>query len=133
MLKDNPDFGKALAGIWYETVALMTADSEQGKAARAAMGKASGTDLAGFDGQLKTTRLFAQAPDAVSFTKSADVGATMDHVRNFLFEKHLLGNNAASADAVGIELADGKVLGDPKNVKFRFTDAFMAAAAAGKL
>ena len=37
-LKDNPDLGKALAGIWYETIALMQADSEEGKAARDAMG-----------------------------------------------------------------------------------------------
>ena len=101
----------------------MTGDTDQGKAARAAMGKASGTDLAGFDGQLATTRLFAKAPDAVGFTRSADIGATMDRVRAFLFDKHLLGNNATSADAVGIELADGKVLGDKGNVKLRFTDS----------
>ncbi len=132
-LKDNPDFGKALVGIWYDTMALMAGDAEAAKAARTAMGKASGTDLAGFDGQLTTRRLFAKAPDAVSFTRSADIGATMDHVRAFPFEKHLLGNNAASADAVGIELADGKVLGDKGNVKLRFTDALMAMAADGKL
>ena len=133
VLKDNPDFGKALAGIWYETVGLMMGGSEQAKAARAAMGKASGTDLAGFDGQLSTTKLFAKAPEAVAFTRSADVGTTMDKVRHFLFDKHLLGNNAPSVDVVGIELADGKILGDAKNVKFRFTDMFMAAAADGKL
>lgn len=132
-LKDNPAFGKALVGIWYDTMALMAGDTETAKATRTAMGKASGTDLAGFDGQLTTTRLFAKAPEAVGFTRSADVGNTMDHVRAFLFEKHLLGNNAASADAVGIELADGKVLGDKGNVKLRFTDAFMAMAADGKL
>jgi len=128
-LKDNPGFGKALVGIWYETTALMTAETDAGKAARAAMGKASGTDLAGFDGQLASTRLFAKAPDAVAFTRSADVGTTMDRVRHFLFDKHLLGANAPSADAVGIELADGKVLGDRGNIKLRFTDAFMAGAA----
>lgn len=128
VLKDNPDFAKALVGIWYETLGLMTSDTDQGKAARAAMGKASGTDLAGFDSQLATTRLFAKAPDAVTFTRSADVGTTMDRVRHFLFDKHLLGDAAKSADAVGIELADGKVLGDAKNVKFRFTEAYMAAA-----
>ena len=128
VLRDNPDFAKALVGIWYETLGLMTSDTDQGKAARAAMGKASGTDLAGFDSQLATTRLFAKAPDAVTFTRSADVGTTMDRVRHFLFDKHLLGDAATSADAVGIELADGKVLGDAKNVKFRFTEAYMAAA-----
>lgn len=128
-LKDNPGFGKALVGIWYETTALMTAETDAGKAARAAMGKASGTDLAGFEGQLASTRLFPKAPDAVAFTRSADVGTTMDRVRHFLFDKHLLGANAPSADAVGIELADGKVLGDRGNIKLRFTDAFMAGAA----
>jgi NitT/TauT family transport system substrate-binding protein len=132
-LKDNPDFGKALVGIWYDTMQAMAGDGEAAKAARTSMGKASGTDLAGFDSQLTTTRLFANAPDAVAFTRSPDVGTTMDHVRSFLFAKHLLGNNAASADAVGIELADGTVLGDKGNVKLRFTDRYMALAADGKL
>ena len=132
-LKDNPDFGKALVGIWYETLALMVAQSPEGKAAREAMGKASGTDLAGFDAQLAATKLFDTPAAASTFTKGAEIGATMDKVRRFLFEHKLLGNNAKSADVVGIELADGKVLGDKKNVKFRFTDTFMSAAAAGKL
>ena len=82
---------------------------------------------------MKPPRLFIRAPEAVAFARSAEVGTTMDHVRAFLFDKHLLGNNAASADAVGIELADGKVLGDKDNVKLRFTDGFMAMAADGKL
>ena len=30
-LKDNPDFGKALVGIWYETLALMVAQSPKAK------------------------------------------------------------------------------------------------------
>src|SRR5262249_61246005 len=57
-LKDNPDLGKALTGIWYETIALMQDSSEKGTAARTAMGKLSGTDLAGFNAQLKTTKMF---------------------------------------------------------------------------
>ena len=132
-LKDNPDFGKALVGIWYDTTALFTADTPEGKAAREAMAKASATDLAGFDAQLAATKLFAKAPDAVAFVRSADVGTTMDRVRKFLFDKNLLGSNAKSADAVGIALADGKVLGDAKNVKLRFVDTWMALVADGKL
>ncbi len=132
-LKDNPAFGKALAGAWYETMAIMASDTAEGKAAREAMGKASGTDLSGYEAQLKATRMFFKPDEAAAFAKSAEIGATMDHVRSFLFEHGLLGNGAASADVVGIELADGKVLGDAGNVKFRFTDAYMADAAAGKL
>jgi NitT/TauT family transport system substrate-binding protein len=133
VLKDNPNFGKALAGIWYETMAVMSADDAKGKAAREAMGKASGTDLPGYEAQLAATRMFYKAPDAVTFVKGAELGSTMNNVRTFLFDRGLLGNGAKSADVVGIQLADGKVLGDAKNVKLRFTDSYMAAAAGGKL
>ncbi len=133
VLKDNPNFGKALAGIWYETTALMTANDDAGKAAREAMGKASGTDLKGYDEQLAATKLFDKPADAVTFTSSPDLPKTMDLVRNFLFEKGLLGSGAASADVIGIEMPDGKVLGDAANVKLRFTETYMKAAAAGSL
>jgi NitT/TauT family transport system substrate-binding protein len=46
VLADNAGFGMALAGIWYETAALMTSDTPAGVAARTAMGAASGADLA---------------------------------------------------------------------------------------
>lgn len=131
VLKDNPNFGKALAGIWYEAMAIMSASDAKGKAAREAMGKASGTDLAGFDGQLKTTRMFYTAPDALTFVRSGEPKATMEKVRSFLFKHNLLGDGAKSVDVVGIQLANGEVLGDKANVKFRFTDTYMAAAAAG--
>jgi NitT/TauT family transport system substrate-binding protein len=133
VLKDNPDFGKALVGIWYETIAKMNAAGPEGKAAREAMAKASGTDLAGFDSQLASTKLFDKAADAEAFTRSAAVGTTMDRVRKFLFDKSLLGKDAKSADVVGIELGDNKVIGDKDNVKLRFDASFMDAAAKGKL
>jgi NitT/TauT family transport system substrate-binding protein len=133
VLKDNPNFGKALAGIWYETAALMKADTSEGKAAREAMGTASGTDLKGFEAQLAATKLFDKPADALAFTTSPNLPKTMDLVRNFLFEKGLLGSGAASADVIGIEMPDGKVLGDSKNIKLRFTEAYMKSAADGLL
>src|SRR5882724_2595543 len=133
VVKENPDFAKALVGIWYETIAKMNSAGAEGKAAKEAMAKASGTDLAGFDAQLATTKLFDKPSDAVDFTKSAAIGATMDHVRKFLFDKALLGKDAKSADAIGIELADKTVLGKKSNVKFRFDATYMDAAANGKL
>ncbi len=133
VLKDNPDFGKALAGIWYDTMAVMTADSDEGRAARTAMGVASGTDLAGFEAQMAATKLFDKPADAVNFMGSADLPKTMDHVRKFLFEKGLLGSGASSADVIGIEMPDGSVLGDKDNVKLRFTSTYMEAVAKGTL
>jgi len=132
-LKDNPNFGKALVGIWYDMMALTVADTPEGKTARTAMGTASGTDLAGFESQLKTTRLFSSAADAVAFTASPDLPKTMDRVRTFLFDKGLLGNGATSADVIGIEYPDGSVAGDKGNVKLRFTTEYMKAAADGTL
>lgn len=132
-LAENPDFGKALAGIWYETVSLMVADTPEGAAARAAMGAASGTDQAGFEAQMAATKLFDKASDAVAFTASPDLSATMDKVRGFLFDKGLLGAGAPSADVIGIELPDGTILGDAANVKLRFTAQYMQMAADGAL
>ncbi|NJM83139.1 MAG: ABC transporter substrate-binding protein [Tabrizicola sp.] len=133
VLAANPDFGKALAGIWYETMAIMVADTPEGAAARTAMGLASGTDLAGFEAQMADTKLFADPAEAVAFTTSPDLKTTMDRVRGFLFNAGLFAPGSASADVVGIEFPDGSVLGDAGFVKLRFTDAYMAAAAAGGL
>jgi NitT/TauT family transport system substrate-binding protein len=132
-LAENPDFGKALAGIWYETVTIMASDTPEGAAARAAMGAASGTDQAGFESQLAATKLFDVPADAVAFTTSPDLAATMDLVRTFLFDKGLLGPGAPSADVIGIELPGGVVLGDAANVKLRFTSEYMQMAADGAL
>ena len=62
--RTTPHFAKALAGIWYETISKMAANDSAAKAAKEAMAKASGTDLAGFDSQLSTTKLFDKAADA---------------------------------------------------------------------
>jgi NitT/TauT family transport system substrate-binding protein len=133
VLAENPDFGKALAGIWYETVTIMVSDTPEGAAARAAMGAASGTDQAGFEAQLAATVLFADPNEAVAFATSPDLATTMDLVRTFLFDKGLLGMGAPSADVIGIELPDATVLGDPAAVTLRFTADFMQMAADGTL
>ncbi len=132
-LKDNPELGKALVGAWYETIALMKDEGAKGKAAREAMAKASGTDLAGFDAQLKTTRMFYTPADAVKFTTSPELPKIMDLVRTFCFEHNLLGDNVKSKDAVGIAFPGGKVMGSDKNVKMRFDATYMKMAADKKL
>jgi len=133
VLKDNPKLAKALTGAWYETIRIMEKNDAAGKAAREAMAKASGTDLAGFEGQLKTTRMFYNPAEAVSFTKSPALVKTMDYVRKFSFEHGLLGQGAKTVDAVGIAFPGGKLLGNPKNVKLRYDPTYMQLAAEGKL
>lgn len=129
VLKDNPDFGKALVGIWYDTMVALGKEP----AAKEAMAKASGTDVKGFDEQLATTKLFTTPADAVAFTSSEDLKKTTASVSAFLFDKALLGKDAKSAEFIGVEFPDKSVFGDKGNIKFRYDASFMKAAADGKL
>ena len=132
-LKANPNLGKALTGIWYETLALMTRDDDQGRAARAAMAKLSGTDLAGFESQLKTTHLYVAPGDALAYETDPALVTATDRVRKFSFDHGLFGQAARSVDDIGISLPGGKTLGSGANVKLRFDPTYMALAADGKL
>ena len=132
-LKENPALGKALVGAWYETMSVMAKSDAASKGMYEFMAKASGTDLAGFEGQLKTTKMFYKPAEAVTFTKSAALVKTMDYVRKFSFDHGILGQGAKSVDVVGISFPGGKILGNPKNVKLRYEPAYMQMAADGKL
>ena len=132
-LDDNPDFGRALVGAWYEMMAIMSKDDEAGKAARTAMAKASGTDLAGYDAQLATTEMFYTPAQAAAFTASAELPKTMQFVAEFLFEHGILGEGAPGPEFVGVAFPGGAVYGDKGNVKLRFDTTYMKMAADGKL
>ena len=129
-LKDNPKLAKALVGAWYETLKLISAKDPK---ALEHMAKASGTDLAGFNSQLATTRMFWTPADAHAFAASPNLVKTMDLVRKFSFDHGLLGEGAKSVDAVGIEFPGGKTLGNTKSVKMRFDASYMKMAADGTL
>src|SRR3979411_3028932 len=118
-LKDNPNLGKALVGVWYEPIAMMKDDADKGKAAREAMAKLSGTNLAGFETQLKTTYMYYTPKEAVAFMTGAQLPKIMDQVRGFCFEHNLLGEKVKSKDAIGI-MTPTKTLGSGKNIKLRF-------------
>ena len=132
-LADNPDFGKALVGAWYETMTLMSSDTPEGAAAREAMGIASGTDLAGYEAQLASTKMFYDPAEAVAFAQEPKLIQTMDFVRQFLFDKGILGVDAQSVDDVGMSFPGGETLGDADNITFRFDPSFMDMAAKGEL
>ncbi len=132
-LKDNPKLAKALVGAWYEVMGIMSKSDAPSEAARTQMAKASGTDLPGFDGQLKTTRMYYDPAEAAAFAKSQELIKTMDLVRKFCFEHGLLGEGAKSVDAVGIQFPGGETQGNPKNIKLRFNADYMKMAADHKL
>jgi NitT/TauT family transport system substrate-binding protein len=132
-LKANPNLGKALAGMWYETMALMQRQDAEGKAARAAMAKLAGTTPEEFERQLATTYLYADPKAAVAATSSPALITTMTRVRDFSFSKGLFGQSATTPDAVGMSFPHNKTLGDANRVTLRFDASFMQMAADGKL
>ncbi|HEV3104739.1 MAG TPA: putative urea ABC transporter substrate-binding protein [Trinickia sp.] len=132
-LQENPALGKALTGAWFEMVALMKADNAAGTAALTSMAKASGTDLAGFKGQLSTTALFATPKSALDFATSAGLPKTMARVAKFSFDHGLLGQGARDANAVGMAFDKGVIVGSKANVKLRFDPTYVRMAADGKL
>ena len=130
VLSANPDFGKAMAGAWYEVMGLMASGDED---ALTAMAEASGTDLAGYNAQLDATEMFYDPAEAVAFTSGDELKATMTSVAEFLFDKGILGEAAPSADFVGVAYPDGSITGDEANVKLRYDTTYMQMAADGAL
>jgi NitT/TauT family transport system substrate-binding protein len=132
-LEANPALGKALVGAWYETMSIMSKDDEAGRAARAAMGKASGTDLAGYDAQLASTKMFFDPSEAVAFATSDQLPATMEEVASFSFDHGLLGEGAPDPGFIGVAFPGERYFGDNGNLKLRFDAGFMQMAADGAL
>lgn len=132
-LEANPDLGKALAGIWYETMALMAQDDEAGAAARAAMAELAGTTPEVFEGQLATTYLYIEPQAAVEAARADALIETMTRVRDFSFAQGLFGQGGGSVDSIGMSFPGGRTLGDENNITLRFVDTYMQMAADGEL
>ncbi|MDQ0420753.1 ABC transporter substrate-binding protein [Rhizobium sp. CRIBSB] len=133
VLKDNPAFGKALTGAWYETLAALKAGGAEAKPVNDYMASALGTDEAGLKTQIDTTFFFYTPAEAATFLTDAKTGIIMDDIRKFSFDRGLFGQGATSVDAIGIELADGTVLGDPANIKLRIDASYARLGAEGGL
>ncbi|MCP4655810.1 MAG: ABC transporter substrate-binding protein, partial [bacterium] len=133
VLNENPAFGKALTGAWYEVMSLMSKRGPDAEAAIASMAEASGATATEYKAQLKTTAMFYKPDAAVDYSKSEEIKEKMNFVRKFCFDKGLLGEGIRSEDAVGVSYPDGTTQGGAQNVKMRFETTYMQMAADGKL
>lgn len=129
-LQDNPAFGKALVGAWFEIMALMQAGNAD---ALSEMATAAGTDLAGYKGQLATTKLFHTAQEALDFALAPELPKSMAKVASFSFDHCILGEGASGPEAIGMSFAGDVVVGDAQNIKLRFDPTYVQLAADGKL
>lgn len=131
-LKAHPELGKALAGAWFETLAVIKGKDEKSAEARKLMADLSGTSVESLNSQIETTAFYYDPALGAEAVRSPEMVKAMDLVRTFCFEQNLMGNGAKSKDAIGISLP-GKTLGDAGNVLLRLDDTFMQLAAENKL
>jgi NitT/TauT family transport system substrate-binding protein len=129
VLKANPELAEALVGAWYEVMNIMTQRGPTADKAMGIMAESAGCSVVEYKNQLKTTAMFYKASEAVAYTKAAEIKTNMDNVRKFCFKHKLLGENAQSADDVGIQYPDGTVQGSKDNVQLIFDASFMQKAA----
>ena len=115
-LKNNPDFGRALAGAWYEVMDHIAKNDEE---ALEIMAEAAGTDVAGYREQLDATHLYTDPAEAAELMNDDELLETMQRVAEFSFKHGLLGQGAPSPDVIGIETPAG-TYGSDSNVKLRF-------------
>lgn len=119
-LKDNPAFGKALVGAWYEVMEKVADGDEE---ALRAMAEAAGTDLAGYKKQLEATHLYTDPAEAAALMRSDELLDTMQRVAEFSYKHGLLGAGAPGPGFVGIENPAG-VYGRESNIKLRFDPSY---------
>ena len=130
---DGQKFAKALAGAWYEILAMMSAKSPATDKILAAIADGSQDTLESYKEQLSTTKMFYTPQSAVEFGASADLKKKMDLVRQFCFDHGLLGANTKSVDDVAILYPDSSVQGKAGRVRLVFDLSYMKMAAEGKL
>jgi NitT/TauT family transport system substrate-binding protein len=133
VLNDEPRFGEALTGAWYEVMSLMSQRGPEGDKALTAMAQRANASLNEYKAQLRTTAMFWTPEASGDYARSAELKEKMDFVRNFCFKHGLLGENAPSVDIVGISYPDGTIQGDNRNVKLRFDTRFVDKAKSGQL
>jgi NitT/TauT family transport system substrate-binding protein len=112
---------------------VMSQRSSSANKAMKVMADSAGCSLTEYKKQLKTTAMFYKASQAAEFTAGDEIKEKMDLVRKFCYNHGLLGENASSANEVGIKYPDGSIQGDADNVQLIFDDTYMKAAAEGSL
>jgi NitT/TauT family transport system substrate-binding protein len=126
-------FAKALAGAWFEMLAMMAVKGPAGDKTLAAIAEGSQDTLDSYKEQLSTTKLFYTPQSAVDFGAAPALKEKMALVRQFCFDHGLLGENTKAVDDVAIRYPDGSVQGKAYRVRLVFDLDYMRQAAQGKL
>ncbi|WP_225972309.1 putative urea ABC transporter substrate-binding protein [Hydrogenovibrio thermophilus] len=124
-LKKNPNLGNAIANAWYEALTIMqTPNHPKHQEMMSYMAKALNTDETGLKDQLKTIDFFTAAK-AKEFVTDAKFSSQLKEITKFAFKNGLLGEQASSAEYIGIETGNHQVIGNQENVNLRFPTTWL--------
>ncbi|MEN0036862.1 MAG: putative urea ABC transporter substrate-binding protein [Cellvibrio sp.] len=127
-LKKEPNLGKAIAGAWFETVAMLSPTHANHKQFIEYMAEQLNTTDADLKSQLSTIEFFTPTT-GVEYITSAAFKTKMQQISEFAFSHGLLGESAPSAEYIGIQAGDGAVIGNSKNVNLRFPQEWLKGVA----
>lgn len=120
LLKEDPRLAKAFSGAWFEVMETMKAGGKNAEDVIATVAQAANVTVAEAKAQLATTHFYYTPATMSEALKSKEHKAATKMVRDFCFDQALLGEEAENADYIGIQFADGEILGKKDNVKLRF-------------
>lgn len=132
LLDKYPELGRALVGIWYETLAVMTRGDGVGAGARAAMARILGVSQESFAQQLRSTHLFDRPEAAAGFMESHHMAAMTRHVWTHEVSRSTSPVESSSLRRTGIQLPR-QAIGDASNIVIRFDPVLVHLSAEGKL
>jgi len=120
LMKEDPRLAKAVSGAWFEMMGIMNGGGKEAEDLIATIAQAANVTIAEAKAQLATT-FFYYTPDTMAEAlKSKAHKQATKLVRDFCFDQALLGEDAEEAGYIGIQFADGEVLGNKDNVQLRF-------------
>jgi NitT/TauT family transport system substrate-binding protein len=123
-------FAKALAGAWYQVMALMSGPGADADKVRREVAVAAQDSYATFNNQIRTTNMFYSPETMLEFMNAPAFQEKMNLVRQFCFSHGLLGDKTKTVDDVAIQYPDGKVQGRTDRVRLRFDSTYAKSASA---
>ena len=146
-LKENPAFGKALTGAFYEALARSKAGwakagvDKDADAIVDVMAKRSDVPPDLFREMMKTTAMYATPQDALAFATGPSFVNRLNTVRRACLELAKLGGQNGigigvkpqELAKVGVQLPDGTLWGKEENIGMRLDLTYMQMAAKGEL
>ena len=120
LLKEDPRLAKAVSGAWFETMAILKGGGKDAEDLVAPIAQAAAVTVAEAKAQLDTTFFYYTPETMAEALTSKEHKTATTSVRDFCFDQALLGEDAEDPGYIGIQFADGEILGKKDNVKLRF-------------